>query len=266
VKFSEAVRALSDAGIENARGEVRIMFEELCSSPRRDLSIGDPESPLVDEAVRRRILREPLQYIIGKTYFYNEEYFTSPDCLIPRSDTEILVECAVKNLSDGARFIDLCTGSGCVAVSTLKNTKNTSAVAVDISEGALKMAKKNAMHNGVSDRIDFVLSDALSYDTYEEFDALLCNPPYIDESVYSTLEKEIFHEPKIALVADDFGLLFYKTIIPRYKNKIKRGGFMAFEIGYDQGDALMSIARENGLLSKIIKDYSSNDRVAFIKM
>lgn len=266
MKFSEAVKALSNAGIENPRGEARMIFSELCQKTIGDLISGEADSPLADEAVRRRCTGEPLQYIIGKVGFYREEYFVSPDCLIPRSDTEILVDYAVSHLKDGAHFIDICTGSGCVAISTLKNTKNTNALALDISEPAIAMAKRNAAYNGVLDRICFSSCDALRAAAEGEFDALLCNPPYIDESVYKTLQKEIFHEPSIALVAEDGGLIFYKTLIPLYKNKIRRGGFMAFEIGYDQADAIKKAAKENGLCAKILKDYSGKDRVAVMDL
>lgn len=266
MRLSDAVKALKDAGIENPRAEARLIFSEKCKIPLNEMLISDVESELADEAVLRRCAREPLQYILGRVSFYREEYLVSPDCLIPRSDTEILVEYAVSHLESGARFLDLCTGSGCVAISTLKNTKETRAVAVDISEGALKIAMSNAELNGVLGRVEFLNTDALSGAIDGEFDALLCNPPYIRDEVYRTLEKEIFHEPREALVADEDGLLFYKRLIPLYKDKIKKGGFMAFEIGYDQADALKDIARESGLSLKILKDFSNNDRVAVIDL
>lgn len=266
MRLSDAVRLLSGAGIEDAKREARIIFIELCKKSELDILDKDCESPLADEAVLRRCKREPLQYIIGKVGFFSEEYFVSPACLIPRADTEILVEQAVKRIPEGEYFIDLCTGSGCIAISTLSNTKNTRCAAVDISEDALLLAKKNAEHNGVSDRIELLNADAVKKEVEGEFFALLSNPPYIRKEVYEKLETEIFHEPKIALVAEDGGLFFYKKIIPLYKNKIKAGGFMAFEIGYDQGDALLEIAKNNGLEAQIIKDYSGNDRVALIEM
>ncbi len=266
MKFSEAIKALRSAGIKSPRREAQIIFEELCGIKGHTLVYTDCESPLADEAVKRRCAKEPLQYIIGRVSFYREEYFVTPDCLIPRQDTEILVDVAVSRIKEGESFIDLCTGSGCVAISTLKNTKNTRAVAVDISDGAKNIAERNAAHNGVSDRIEILRHDAISSAVDGSFYALLSNPPYISEADYAGLEKEIFHEPKIALVADDNGLLFYKRLIPLYKDRILRGGFMAFEIGYDQGDALRQIARENGLCAEILKDYSNNDRVALINL
>ena len=132
--YQELEAALKAAGIENYRGEARILAEEFSGEA-------------LAGAVQRRINREPLQYIIGRWEFFREEYFLSPDCLIPRSDTEVLVEWLVKNLPQGARFFDMCTGSGCIAISLAKNRPDTSGIACDISRGALEMAKKNSAHN-----------------------------------------------------------------------------------------------------------------------
>ena len=189
----------------------------------------------------------------------------SEDCLIPRSDTEILVDFAVKNIPRGERFVDLCAGSGCVAVSTLKNTKDTFAAAVDISEPAIAVAKENAMKNGVSDRCEFICRDVLSEAVPGEFFAVLSNPPYVSEEEYEGLAPEIYFEPKIAFVGGSDGLDFYRRILDLYKEKLKENGFFAFEIGYNQGDALISLAKERNMSCEILKDYSQNDRVAVIK-
>ncbi len=264
--LDEAIKILAESGIENPRHEAKIIFSEIGKKSNLDLISKDCESNLVDEAVFRRSKREPLQYIIGRVGFFREEYFVNQSCLIPRSDTEILVEYAVNNIRDGESFIDLCSGSGCVAISTLKNTNATTATAVEISEGAADIIKKNAEHNGVTNRLSIKIQDALKEAVEGEFFALLSNPPYVREDVYKKLEKEIFFEPKIAFVAEDFGLQFYKKIIPLYKDKIKKGGFMAFEIGFDQGSDLLKIAEDFSLGCEILKDYSGNDRVAVIRM
>lgn len=229
--------------------------------------IGDAEccSPELAAAVKRRAERYPLQYIIGKVAFFREEYFVDENCLIPRADTELLVEYAVGHLPRGARFIDLCTGSGCVAVSTLKNTKETTAVLADISEGALKLARRNAEHNGVLDRVDIRQINVLSEIPEGEFFAVLSNPPYVADAVYEELEGEIFHEPRIAFVGGDDGGDFYRALTPIYKEKIKDGGFIAYEIGYDQADLLCKIAEECAMTCEIIKDLGGNDRVAVMR-
>ena len=207
-----------------------------------------------------------LQYIIGNVGFYREEYLVTPDCLIPRADTEILVDYAVKHLPVGARFADLCTGSGCVAISTLKNTKNTTAVAVDISSGALDVARKNAKQNGVSDRLTLTLADVKQGAVCEGIFALLSNPPYVRDDVYPTLDGEIFHEPKIAFVGGRDGGDFYRRITEIYRDIIDRDGFIAYEIGYDQAELLREIAEQNRMSCEIIKDLSGNDRVSVLRV
>ena len=267
MKLSEAQRILSEAGIENARHDAMAIFESVGGFTRSSLMISDAEtdSESVTRAVRRRADREPLQYIIGKTYFYNEIYEVNESVLIPRSDTEILVEYACNNIPRGERFLDLCTGSGCVGISTLKNTKDTTAVLVDISKDALAVARKNAELNGAFERVVLINSDVLKESVDGEFFAVLSNPPYVKDSVYKTLEKEIFHEPSIAFLGGDDGCDFYREITHKYKNKISRGGFIAYEIGYDQGDDLRLIAQNEDMVCEIIKDYSGNDRVAILK-
>ena len=266
MKLCEAIKLLLDAGIENARDEARQIFLYLCGRSHADILNPDTESPLADEAVKRRCKREPLQYIIGTVGFFKEEYKVTSAALIPRADTEILVEYAVKNIIPGEKFLDICTGSGCIAISTLKNTDKTTCTAIEISKDACALARENAERNGVLKRLEIINTDALSGAVEGEYFALLSNPPYVKQADYERLEKEIFHEPKIAFVAEDDGLLFYKRLIPMYKDKIKKGGFMAFEIGYDEGGALLNIAKENNLPCEILKDYSGNDRVAIIKM
>lgn len=264
MKLKEAIERLREAGIESADYDARELFR-LYHNGMVMLNT-ECESPELLSAIERRAGREPLQYIIGEVGFYRESYIVSPDCLIPRADTEILVDYAVKNIPEGALFLDLCTGSGCVAISTLKNTKNTRAIAVDISAGALNVAKKNAIKNGVGERIDFRLADL----TREVIDlpvfAVLSNPPYVTDSAYESLEKEIYHEPREAFVGGADGGDFYRRFTPIYKNYIAEDGFIAYEIGYDQADMLRQIAVDCGMSCEILKDLSGNDRVAVLRM
>lgn len=268
MKLSELAERLRAAGIENARGEAYVLFSHLGGMRREDMIGTDPKLPdeLIADALSRREKREPLQHIIGSVDFYREHYLVSADCLIPREDTELLVDYAVRNLPDGARFLDLCTGSGCVAISTLKNTKNTTALAVDISDGALTIAQKNAAENGVFDRIELLKSDALSNALDGGFFAVLSNPPYVTESAYASLEPELYYEPRIALVGiGDDGAGFYERLTELYSEKIPQNGFIAYEIGYDQSDALVRIADRHSMSVEIIKDFSGNPRVAVLR-
>ena len=265
--LAEAIKILSDAGVDNPRYDARELFSRIGKIPISELvsPLAECGSAELISAIERRKNREPLQYIIGEVDFYHEVYKVSSDCLIPRQDTEILVDYAVKNIPDGKCFLDLCTGSGCIAVSTLKNTKNTRATALDISKGALALAKHNAEKNGVCERIEFVCADAKSCAIDGEFFAILSNPPYVTETAYKALEPELYFEPDIAFVGGASGLDFYEKILALYNKKISPDGFFAFEIGYDQGESLKSLASSYGMRCDIIKDYSGLDRVAILR-
>ena len=267
MKLSEAIKILADAKVPSPRHDARELFMRIGGMSLAELISADAscDAPELIAAIERRKNREPLQYIIGAVDFYRESYDVCPDCLIPRQDTEILVDFAVNNIPSGEKFLDLCTGSGCVAISTLKNTKNTTAVAVDISEGAIRVANKNAQKNGVSARMELLLHDALDSPVGGKYFAILSNPPYVREDVYANLEPEIYFEPKIAFTAEDLGLEFYKKILSSYKKMLDPCGFFAFEIGFDQGASLKEIATLNEMSCEIIKDYSGNDRVAVIR-
>ena len=226
----------------------------------------DFSSSRLEDMIERRALREPLSYILGECWFYNEVYEVNESVLVPRPDTEMLVDFAVKNIPGGASFLDLCTGSGCVAISTLSNTENTHCIAVDISEGALAVAKRNADRNGVSDRIKFEKADIMRSPLPEgRVYAVLSNPPYIPDSVCDTLSPEVKREPRIALAGGADGMDFYKRITPLAMEIIEDSGFIAYEIGYDEREAITAIAEQYGLSVKIIKDYSGNDRVAVLR-
>lgn len=250
--YNEIKSALSAAGIENCDGEARILLEEF-------------DGEALENALNRRILREPLQYIIGRWDFYREEYFVSPACLIPRSDTEIIVDHLVKALPKNARFLDLCTGSGCIAISIAKNRPDTTAMACDISNDALAIAKKNAEHNGVA-TVEFFHGDVTAPCTLnEKFDCIVSNPPYIRSKVVDELEEELMHEPRIALDGGDDGMDFYRAIVENYTHLLKDGGFFAFEMGYDQRDDAAMLAEKHGFAFSELYDYGSNFRAAIFK-
>ena len=264
--LAEAIKLLRDSGIDSPEYDARELFRAFAGVGAGPIMLStSSESEALADAVKRRADREPLQYIVGTVGFYREEYKVTPDCLIPRSDTEILVDYAVKHIPAGECFADLCSGSGCIGISTLKNTTGTRCDSYDISDGALALTRENAEGNGVSDRLTAVKKDLLTEDISGEYYAILSNPPYIPRAVYEELEKEIFHEPEIAFVGGESGLVFYERLIPVCINALKDGGFIAFEIGYDQGESLVRLAKKNGLSAEVIKDYSGNDRVVIIR-
>lgn len=265
--LNEAYKILDSTGVPDALHDARVLFRRFAGA--RDIDLIDrsfsSDSEELREAIARRADREPLQYIIGEVDFYRESYLVDPSVLIPRQDTEILVDFAVKNIPEGKRFADLCCGSGCVGLSTLSNTKNTTAILADISDGALAVARKNAERIGVKERADFVLSDVLKERVAEEVFAVLSNPPYVSEEAYAGLEPEIYREPRIAFVGRESGIEFYRKLTPMYKDVIAKDGFIAYEIGYDQADALAIIAEDNGMSSEILTDLSDNARVAVLR-
>lgn len=264
--LKEAKEQLEQAGVPDPLADARRIFSELGRLKSYQLlSLSAcTDSEAVISAIERRKQREPLQYIIGETDFYRERYKVTPDCLIPREDTEILVDYAVKNIPRGARFIDLCAGSGCIALSVLNNTENTSALLVDLSEGALKVASENALRLGLSERVTLMRSDATKPIKTDKVFAVLSNPPYVSNSAYTALEKEIFFEPKEAFVGGEDGADFYRSITPLYKDLIEDDGFIAYEIGYDQSEIIKDIAKENEMSVSIYKDLSGNDRLAVL--
>lgn len=262
-----AIKALRKAGVKNPEHDAREIFCKIGKMPMHSLVDRNAkcESREAHSAIERRACGEPLQYILGEVGFYRESYEVNPACLIPREDTEILVDYAVKNIPAGEKFIDICSGSGCIAVSTLKNTEYTSAVAVELSLSAIELAKRNAERNGVSERIEFLRLDALDYKPKEQVFAILSNPPYVTPEEYKSFDKELYHEPKMAFLGGTFGLDFYEKIIPNCKGALKQGGFMAFEIGSGQAEALLELAKEHSMTAEVIRDFSGNDRVVILK-
>ena len=270
--LTELITRLSACGIENAADEARLLVAHVTGIDPTTLRatphapIPDPDGRLAALAVRREA-REPLQYLLGTWGFWRQEYEVSPDCLIPRADTECLVDYAVRHLPKGARVLDLCTGSGCIAISLLCERPDLTAVAVELYENTLAVAKRNAVRNGVgAERLTFLQGDVLRGDFLDgigTFDAILSNPPYIPSATVATLAPELAFEPHAALDGGEDGLAFYRRILQSdYRTVLRENGFFAFEIGYDQGDALRSLAGEDPC--EILRDLGGCDRVALI--
>jgi release factor glutamine methyltransferase len=261
----EIEAALSGAGIEEARAEAFILASHFTSRTRASLlaSPGDDlESGALDDAVRRRILREPLTYITGTAYFMNEEYEVSPAVLVPRRETETLVEAAARETGDRrANVLDVCTGSGCVAVSLAALAKNAKVLAFDISPEAVCVAERNAARNGVSDRVSFECADMFSWNTKLRFDVITSNPPYVRVDEMASLDPELSFEPRSALTDGGDGLSFVRELCARYSAFLAPDGAMFVEIGSAQGEAALAAARESGLNARIIPDLSGRDRV-----
>lgn len=270
--FREAVSMLQKAGIESARAEASILFEKLCnvSSARLPLVYDeDFESEELCEAIARRCDHVPLQYILGSWEFFGLDFLVTPDCLCPRPDTEITVETAISLLPQNARFLELCTGSGCISVALCKSRGDVSGIATDKFAKTLDVARKNVSKHGVENRLTLVCADLFDEPGYigeQSFDALISNPPYIPAADIERLAEEVKREPMAALDGGEDGLDFYRHIVREYAGYLKPHGVMIFEIGYDQGKALCEIARQNGYSCRIVKDLGQNDRVAIIEI
>lgn len=222
---------------------------------------------LISDALERLGAGEPCAYIIGEWYFWRYTFKVNKSCLIPRPDTEIIVEKAISEIPKNTVFADLCTGSGCIALSILGERPDLRAVAYDISEEALKAAKENAKLLGVSDRIEFINCDLLNKKSLGErlFGTIISNPPYIRSSVIADYP-DLAREPQIALDGGDDGLVFYRHFVSEFSKNLADGAPFIFEIGFDQAVELKELADKYNFDCEIKKDYGSNDRAAILRL
>lgn len=247
---------------------------------QHDRIITEKELKKIERLIERRRLNEPLQYILGSVEFYNCHLKVNNKVLIPRFETEQLVDLIIKNLKMETekksksfntsfkrnKIWDLCTGSGCIAIALKKTFPNFDITASDISSSALQVAKDNASANGCE--VDFKLGDLLEPFKDERGDVIICNPPYVSEKEFESLPKEVKDfEPKKALIAEEEGISFYKKLsllLPHFLNK---GGKVFFEIGESQKNLLEDLfVDERWVLKKIYKDFSGKDRFFFLEI
>lgn len=271
LKSSE--KQLREASIESPKVEAEWLLAAVLNTDRtnlylmyeRRLQAGEREK--FDKFLGRRLNREPLQYILGVCEFYGFEFVVSPDVLIPRPETELLIEKVVELASNfsSPRIIDLGTGSGCIAVSLAKLIVKARLVATDISTAALEMAQKNARRLGVADRIEIRLADMTqpeAFSSSESFDIVVSNPPYILETERASLQPEIREwEPAAALYVEDDGLKFYRCIIDYCHRHLRDGGWVACEMASQRSPVIAGLFREAGFHHvQIIKDLAGYDR------
>lgn len=265
---------LSAAKVPDAGTDARLLLEWCCGTDRNTLlSHGGREVSAVEydqyrEALKQRASRLPLQYITGEQDFMGLTFRVNAHVLVPRPDTEILVEEAMRNLHDGMRILDVCTGSGCILLSLLRYSNDCSGVGVDLSPEALQVARENAARimgaNPEDGRISFLQGDLFqALPQKEKFDMIVSNPPYIKTGVIDTLMPEVRDfEPRLALDGGEDGLLFYREIIRQAGVYLYSGGMLLLEIGYDQGEAVSGLMESAGYMQvEIYKDYAGNDRV-----
>ena len=259
---------LMEAKIPEAELDARLLLEEVCGTDRNDLLVhGDKEVPPEQcdryvEYIQRRQKREPLQQITGYQEFMGLRFKVTPDVLIPRQDTEILVEEVMRYLHDGMHILDMCTGSGCILLSLLKYSNDCEGTGCDISEPALKVAEENAKE--LSLNASFVQSN-LFENISGKYEFIVSNPPYIPTGVIPTLMEEVRdHEPVSALDGREDGLYFYREIVEKAGEYLYPGGMLFFEIGYDQAEKVSSLMREAGYQEvTVCKDLAGLDRVVY---
>ena len=269
MNFDNICKLISKTGSDSPLTEAFMLIEKFCGIPRADiLSDRGREftSPELEKALEKRLSHVPLQYILGEWYFASEKYFVDENCLIPRPDTELLLDKACELLPNSAVFADLCTGSGCVAISTLCRRPDTRAFAAELYPDTLRLAVKNAEANGVSHRFTPICADVLLPLDFggEKLDAIISNPPYIRTDVIDTLSDEVKHEPRAALDGGGDGMDFYRAILSLHTSHLKENGFIAFEIGYDEGEAITELAECHGFRAELHRDFGGNDRVAIL--
>ena len=271
---AEALRAaaerLAAAGIADARGEARRLLEVAAElSPaaliaRLEEAQPADEAPRFDALIARRAAREPLSHLLGTVGFWTLELEVSADVLTPRPDTETVVEAALEAVSDRSAprcVLDIGAGSGAILLALLSELPNAAGVATDISPAALAVARSNAQRNGLAERITFV-ETSWADGVDGAFDLVVSNPPYIASAVIETLEPEVKdHEPRLALDGGPDGLGPYPHLLAEARRLLKPGGAAVFEIGCDQGDAALALAREAGAqAARLRQDLAGRDR------
>jgi release factor glutamine methyltransferase len=273
--YEYGINKLSEAGIDEAALDARLLLEHICHTDRNELLVhgdgirSDLEKQFYEIVIEKRALRIPLQHITGVQEFMGLEFKVNEHTLIPRQDTEILVEEAMRHVSDGMRILDMCTGSGCILLSLLKYSNECEGVGIDISKEALIVARENASRLGLD--AEFLCGDLfeplenyVSKKTKDRlFDVIVSNPPYIETAVIPTLMPEVReHEPMMALDGMEDGLYFYRKIVDKSIGYIRKGGNLFFEIGYNQGEAVSKLMSDAGYSQvRVIKDYAGLDRV-----
>ena len=216
------------------------------------------------DALDRRMNGEPLQYITGYQEFMSLNFAVTPNVLIPRQDTEILVENIIEFVgpNENVSILDIGTGSGCIAISLAYYIKSSKVIGVDISKEALEIAKKNALNCGVEERVIFIESNLFENVPTRKFDIIVSNPPYIPNQVINTLDRQVKDfEPKIALDGGEDGLDFYRKIVKQSVDFLKPKGLLAFEVGFDQAQDVVKIMEESFTDIKVKKDLAGIERV-----
>lgn len=269
--YEQGCRTLQAAGIEEATLDARLLLEAVCGTDRNDLLVHG-EQPVMPQAeekylhwIRQRAEHIPLQQLTGEQDFMGLTFSVNEHVLIPRQDTEILVEEVLKELHDRMRILDMCTGSGCILLSLLHYSNDCEGLGVDLSAEALEVAGQNVLKVLTPEKAEH--AHFLQSDLFEKvegkFEIIVSNPPYIASAEVEKLMPEVRdHEPRMALDGTEDGLLFYRRIIKEAGKHLVNSGMLFFEIGYDQGQAVSELMRTQGYREvQVVQDYAGLDRV-----
>lgn len=271
--YSFGCTVLEEAKVPDFSYDARILLEHICHTNRNDLlahgerSVSREEYRLYETIINERAKRIPLQHLLGQQEFMGLPFQVNENVLIPRQDTEILVEEVLRELHDGMRILDMCTGSGCVLISLLYYSNDCKGIGIDLSKKALEIAKANAENLLKDKEITFLCSDLFA-GVEGKFDRIVSNPPYIPSGEIPGLMPEVKeHEPLMALDGREDGLYFYRLLTEQSPRYLNIGGRLYFEIGHDQGEAVASLMREQGFRNvTVVKDYAGLDRVVYGEM
>ena len=272
--LNKGISELKSNNIEDSSIKARVLLASILKKPKEYIIIHDDEE--IDETdffrgIYMLINNTPIQYITNNQEFMKMNFYVDENVLIPQPDTEILVEEVIslsKNNKEELNILDLCTGSGCIAISLAKYIENSNTTAIDISSKAIQIAKLNAEKNLVHRKIKFIESNMFNnIEESHKFDCIVSNPPYIKTKIIDTLSEEVKNEPKLALDGGEDGLFFYKIIAENAYKYLKQDGYLCLEIGYDQKEEVINLLEEIGKYKEIYskKDLSGNDRIVIAK-
>ena len=272
--LKKEINNLKQNNIENSTLKAKILLANILNVKKEYLLIHSEEEIKQEDkikyenCIKELIKGKPLQYITNKQEFMGLDFYVDENVLIPQPDTEILVEKAIEiaETTQKNKILDMCTGSGCIAISLAKKINNAQIIAVDISNNALNVANKNAINNNVENKIKFINSDMFN-NIEEKFDIIVSNPPYIETVTINKLEIEVQNEPHLALDGGIDGLKFYKIIANNAFKYLNENGYLLLEIGYNQQNSVTQLLQDIGKYKNIetVKDLGGNYRVVIAR-
>ena len=269
--YNDCKRQLQAAGIEDYVFESKCIIRHITGYTNAQIltkytqPLNEFQQNNLTAIIKQRLIRYPLQYIIGKWSLFGREFFVGPGVLIPRSDTETLIDVCLDSIKNNptARVLDLCAGTGCIGITVKGECPETDVTLVEKFDEALSFTNKNAKYNNIDVKIE--KSDVLKTEGADGlYDLIVSNPPYITDADMKILQPEVKFEPATALEGGEDGLVFYRHITKEYKKHLAAGGVMAFEVGAGQAEAVCEIMKQNGFKDvQTRKDYCEIDRVVF---